>query len=1033
MSEIKNFQEEKKSHWQSYELESDEDRKKELQSREFYTPPESLFSRLKSENVNRKSFLKFMGASVAMTTLNCVRKPVEKIVPYVEAPQEVKHGHSLYYASTCKGCSAGCGTLVRTRDGRPIKMEGNPEHPLTAGGLCASGQAGIFDLYDPERSREPLMIKQGQAKKTEWKILDAAVQKSLTDNPGKTFILTAPITSPSTREVLQEFINAGGGGEILEFQATGAEEAIALANGKSYGKAVVPNYRFDRAKVIVSVDADFLGTWISPVEFSKQFAGRRKIQSDTQEINTFVAIESVPTVTGSNADKRIPVKPGDQRKAVFALALALKALGANIPASITGDVATLCKQAGIDKTVIEKTAQKLWAAKGASLVVAGGVSAQTADAVDLQIAVNLLNSVLGNNGTTIDFGQTRSEKAGNYSANLKKLVAALEAGTVGTLFIAGVNPVYHIPTLNWKSLLGKAAMVVSLTDRVDETGLLAGWLANTSHYLENWGDMEAVKGIVSLQQPMIRPLFNSRSLEDSFIQWAGGAIAGSKTFYEYIKAKYSGKLGGLANFQKAVQSGVLPGASLGGGSGAGGFSNGAVTPLAETPSGTTLALYTNVGIGDGSLANNSMRQELPDPISKVTWDNYLAISPTLAQSLKVESNDVVSISVSKNSIELAVQIQPGMHAQAAGVAIGYGREKVGKVGEKVGKNALILANTTGTLAQYSGLPVKLAKTGKKYKLATTQDHHMMNPVAVPGKKSPGGLLKTYDKDRPLIQSTTFAEWQKNPAAGIAEAEIPKMLDGNKKLRLAEGLNPTFPYNGHKWGLSVDLTLCTGCSACVIACQVENNVPAVGRDEVRVGREMHWIRIDRYYMGDPEKPESMEIAHQPVMCQHCDNAPCETVCPVAATVHGSEGTNDMVYNRCVGTRYCSNNCPYKVRRFNWMNHWNATDATKAPRYLGFNPNVSVRSRGVMEKCTLCAGRVAEQKIKAKNEGRTLVNDGEILTACQQTCPTGAITFGNTNDANAQISKNRKDKRGYYILEYLNVKPQITYLSRVRNTI
>ncbi|MEM7181099.1 MAG: 4Fe-4S dicluster domain-containing protein [Spirochaetota bacterium] len=1036
MSDIQNFQEEKKSHWQSYEAEKNEDRKKELQDREFFPPPESMFQKLKTENVNRKSFLKFMGASVAMSTLNCVRKPVEKIVPYVDAPMEVKHGHSLHYASVCKGCEAGCGTLVRTKDGRPIKMEGNPEHPQNQGALCSSGQAAIFDLYDPDRSKEPLAVKAGKGSKTTWKDLDAAVKKSIAENQGKTVILTSPLASPSTKEIIQGFLSATGGGKVYEYKTIGAEESIALANKKSYGKAVVPNYRFDRAKVIVSIDADFLGTWISSTEFSKQFSTRRTIKSDTGEINKYIAIESIPTVTGSNADLRIPVRPGDQRIAAFALAAALKELGAKIPASVSDDVATLCKKAGISEEAVKNTAQALWGAKGASLVVAGGTSARTKDMVDLQIAANMLNSVLGNNGKTIDFSATRSTSAADYSANVKQLKADLEAGNVGTLILAGVNPVYDQPTAKWDALLKKAGLVVSMADRLDETAAHSGWLANTSHFLENWGDMEAVKGIVSLQQPMIQPLFNSRSLEDHFIQWAGGEIKGSKTFYEFFRAKYKSKLGGDAAFNEAVKLGLLPGSKINAGGSGASFSASSVQPLQEQPAGAMLALYESVGVGDGHLANNSLRQELPDPISKVTWDNYIAISPKFAEKLGATSNDVLKVTASGKSLELPMQIQPGMHNEAVGIAIGYGRTHVGKVGNGVGLNTYALATFSedGTML-YGGLPVKLEKTRKTYKLATTQDHHMMNPTAIPGKKSPQGLYKPYDKDRPLIQSTTFAEWQKNPSAGIATPEIPKILDGSgkKKKIHSRGLNPEFKYTGHKWGMSIDLTLCTGCGACVVACQVDNNIPSVGRDEVRVGREMHWIRIDRYYIGDPEKPETMEMAHQPVMCQHCDDAPCETVCPVSATMHGSEGTNDMVYNRCVGTRYCSNNCPYKVRRFNWMNHWNGTDATRAPQYLGFNPDVTVRSRGVMEKCTFCASKIAASKIKAENEGRELLRDGEVQTACQQTCACNAISFGNTNDPEAEVSQNRKDKRSYHILEYLNVKPQVTYLSRVRNTI
>jgi molybdopterin-containing oxidoreductase family iron-sulfur binding subunit len=455
-----------------------------------------------------------------------------------------------------------------------------------------------------------------------------------------------------------------------------------------------------------------------------------------------------------------------------------------------------------------------------------------------------------------------------------------------------------------------------------------------------------------------------------------------------------------------------------------------VAKLADKSKGLTLALYETVALGDGSNANNATLQELPDPISKVTWDNFIGISPALAEKEGIKSNDVITVKLADKSITLPALIQPGLQMNTLAVAVGYGRTKSGKVGNGIGKNAFELASVVENKLVYAGLSVSgIEKVGKTYKLATTQDHHMMNPTSTPGQSAKGGLYKPYDKDRPLIQTTSYEDFVKNPESGKAPSEFPVLQIDGKDVD-AKGMNSGHKYNGYRWGMTVDLTLCTGCSACVTACQIENNIPVVGRDEVRVGREMHWIRIDRYYIGDASKPETLEIAHQPVMCQHCENAPCETVCPVAATVHGSEGTNDMVYNRCVGTRYCSNNCPYKVRRFNWMLHWKDKDPQREPRHLALNPEVTVRTRGVMEKCTFCSSRIAEKKIKAKNEGRTL-KDGELKTACQETCPADAISFGNTNDPEAQVTKNRNDKRAYKILDFLNVLPQVSYMTRVRN--
>lgn len=1022
---MQNFQSEKKAHWQSYETKDRVDLK-DIQNQEFYTSPDPIINRIKTGQFDRKSFLKLMGASIAMTSLNCVRKPTEKIVPYVKQPEEIKHGHSLYYASTCKGCSASCGTLVRVKDGRPLKLEGNPEHPGNKGSLCASGQASMFDLYDPERARQPYSIKDGKANESSWEKLDAAIKKVLTEKPGKTRVFSSPINSPSTKEVINKFLQAAGGGELYEFDFTSPELAIALAAEKSYGKAIVPNYRFDRAKVVVSIDADFLGTWISPVEFTRQFSKRRNIKHDTQDINTFYAIESMPSVTGSNADLRVPIKPGDARKVVYAIALALKDLGIAIPDAVSSyQLDKLVADTGVSKDAILKIAKSLSEAKGASLVVAGGVSAQTEDAVDLQIAVNMLNSALLNDGFTIDSNAYRSDTAGDYTKNLNKLKEELSSSSVGLLLINDINLEYLMPLMGWKDLIAKAGLSVTISERLDETAKISNWLAAVNHFLESWGDAEAVKGTVSIQQPTIRPLFDTKSLEDMLLSWAGE----KSNFYTYLKEKYSAKVGGQSGWEDLLRKGVIADTSKDGSTGRP-FNAGSLAPLKDGSKDVTLALYETVALGNGKGANNSMRLELPDPITKVTWDNFLAIPLALATELGIKSNDVVTVQVDKQEIQLPAQIQPAMHNKAVAIAIGYGRTSAGSVGNGVGKNAYTFVKM-GEIPQFSGLPVKISKTGKTYRLASTQDHHMMNPTAVLGKKNTFGLLKAYDKDRPLIQSTSFAAWQKKKDSGIAEPEIPTIKDGNGKNMKSRGMNNDYNYHSHKWGLSIDLTLCTGCSACVIACQVENNIPSVGRNEIRVGREMHWIRIDRYYIGDPEKPESMEIAHQPVMCQQCDNAPCETVCPVSATMHSHEGINEMIYNRCVGTRYCSNNCPYKVRRYNWMAHWNGMDSIKAPRYLGLNPDVTVRSRGVMEKCTFCASRLAEKKIQAKNEGRDLLKDGEVKTACQETCPANAITFGNTNDKESKVSKSMEDERSYRILDFLNVKPSVSYMTRVRN--
>lgn len=1042
MMKDESFQKEKKSHWMSYELRGTH-REKELQKQEFYTSPDPLIQKIKAGDFDRKTFLKFMGASVVMTSVGCVQKPPEKIVPYVNissishegAPTEqydfVKHGHSYHYASVCGGCSAGCGVLVKARDGRPLKLEGNPNHPISQGALCASGQASLFDLYDSDRAPEPMQIVQGKPKSSDWVVLDKDVREKIKSNAGKTVIVTKPLNSPTSKDLIAEFLKSIGGGKHLEVGFYGSESSIAKANEISFGKALVPNYHFDKARVILSIDCDFMGNFLSPVEFQRDFAKRRDLTQGNKAMNQFFAAETHPTMTGTSADQRIPLKPGDQRKFALVVARALSDLGVGGAQGVSGiNLEAAIAELGISKDLVQKVAKSLADARGASLVVAGGASAETADAIDLQIAVNMLNSMLGNDGKTIDPVNVRKEGKIDYSENLSQLSQDLKSQNVGVLFLYGVNVAYSDPLGEWGKLLHQAALVVTVSDRLDETAMVSNWLAPLSHSLEAWGDSEPVQGIVAIQQPTVRPLFATRSFEDSLISWAGGELAGSKNFYEILKSKYSKK----TNWEDLLRKGVLGQANK---SDKGGRSfRGNVAPLASTPSNLTVSLYTSTALGDGERANNSQLQELPDPVSKVTWDNYVAISPQYSRSSGLKLNDVAKVTVGYKSLDLPVLVQPGLHPEAVGIALGYGRTAVGGIGNGVGQNAALLAQGESPNSVYSGFSVKLESTGRKYKLATTQDHHMM---------SPGVLMGTAWKERPLIISAKLQDYSQNGKAGIPEPEIPKILI-NGKLERSKGANPPsdvpgseFQYPGYKWGMAVDLTQCTGCGACVVACNIENNVPMVGRDEVRMGREMHWMRIDRYYIGDPEKPESLEIAHQPLMCQHCDNAPCETVCPVAATVHGSEGTNDMVYNRCVGTRYCSNNCPYKVRRFNWLEHWNEHDLlggehytfkAQPPRNLGLNPEVSVRARGVMEKCNFCASRVAETKIKAKNEGRK-IKDGEVLSACQETCPSGAIVFGNVNDPESKVAKLLKDERSYKLLEYLNIGPAVSYLSRIRN--
>ncbi|MCB1178454.1 MAG: hydrogenase, partial [Leptospiraceae bacterium] len=687
MSDKTKFQEEKKQHWQSFEV-KDSKNLKELQKQEFYTSPDTVINRIKTGIFDRKTFLKLMGASSAMLTVNCLPASKEKIVPYLEKPENINHGFATYYASTCSGCSAACGVLVKTREGRPLKLEGNPSHPGNKGALCASGQASVLNLYDPDRAQMAYKIENGSEQEISWEDLDKVVTEALKANAGKTVVLSKPVNSPSTKKIISEFLAKTGGGSLVEYDATSVEEAIALANEASYGKNVVPNYRFDKAKVILSLDADFLGTWISPTEYGKQFATNKKLKEENPEMNQLLVVETMYSVTGSNADLRVAVKPGDLRKVGLAIAKAISELGGNGYGQLGSiDVEAISKETEVSSELIKKIASALWAAKGQSLVVGGGTSSATSEAVDLQIAVNLLNSMLGNDGVTVDHVANRGENL-NYSKDLDALKKKLDAGEVGVLILNDVNLLYQTPeSAGWKASLAKAKLVVSLSDRLDETTKgVANILASSNHQMESWGDFESVKGVVSINQPTILPLFKTRSKEDSLMAWAGGEIGGASHFYDFLKNAYEKQIGGKG-WIGFLKTGVNSNANDGNRASRG--FKGSVKELSSSE-GSQLSLYTTVALGDGTYANNPVLLELPDPVTKVTWDNFVAVSPTKAEILGVKSNEVVNVKVGSKNLTLPLQVQPGIHKDTIAIALGFGRSSVGKVGNGVGKNAFEL-------------------------------------------------------------------------------------------------------------------------------------------------------------------------------------------------------------------------------------------------------------------------------------------------------------------------------------------------------
>jgi len=785
--------------------------------------------------------------------------------------------------------------------------------------------------------------------------------------------------------------------------------------------------------VIVSVGADFLGTWISPIEYTKQYVINRKLKAENPEMSRHYHFEANLSLTGTNADKRVVVKDSETGSAIATLYNNIATL-AGKPTVTAGNISAKATKA------LSKAAADLWAAKGMSLVVCGSNDS------NVQVLVNAINYMLGNYGTTVDL-ENYSNLSQGYDKDVMELVNDMNAGKIDALIVYNTNPVYSLGN-NFAEAMKKAGVTISFNDREDETTSLVKYACPDSHYLESWNDAEPVKGKFSLCQPTIRPLFKTRQAQESLLRWMGN----TDTFDAYMK-KYWNKNITTSSWEDIVRNGVYENSAPTITSAPTNFSAdvtaaASAVASASNKSGWELSVYESVGIGNGKFANTPWLQEMPDPITKIVWDNVVTIPVPYAKEKGLLDGDMVEIKSDSTSIQLPVLLQPGQANNTISIALGYGREKSGKAGDGVGKNVYPFVSFNGETFVYAASGVTITPLDKKYELAMTQTHGTF-------------------EGRPIVKETTLAEYKKHRMAGNEEREE------YDKIR-SETLYPQHPYNGLKWGMSIDLNACIGCGACIVGCNVENNVPVVGKNEVRRVHEMHWMRIDRYYSfagkneekitketnsqsegyqnqyRDVEDWESVEVVHQPMICQHCENAPCENVCPVAATSHSSEGLNQMAYNRCIGTRYCANNCPYKVRRFNWYDYtgadcfpWNTYGSDiESPANAGvtmmlddltrmvLNPDVVVRSRGVMEKCSFCVQRIQDGKLNAKKNNRPLM-DGEIKTACQTACPADAIVFGNVNDKESEVSKLQENERTYYVLADLHTLPSVGYMTKVRN--
>ncbi|MGV8880089.1 MAG: TAT-variant-translocated molybdopterin oxidoreductase [Sphingobacteriaceae bacterium] len=964
-----------------------------------------------STKTPRRDFLKALGFGVGAVSLAaCNRIPVHKSIPYLIKPEEVTPGVPNYYTSSYNGQAI----LVKTREGRPIKIEGNPNDLFSNGGLDAQAQSSVLELYDINRLKDPVL----KGADATWTAIDDFIKAELNaiQAGGKKIrIISSTIHSPSSKAVIADFLTQYPNAKHINYDAM-SYTGIIKANENSFGKAVLPHYHFENADVIVSFGADFLGTWISPSEFTRQYVSNRNNKSlQAKKMSRHIQFEAGMSLTGTNADARIPIKPSDEGIALINLYNAVS--GNTLPGSKK-------LESNVANSAIAIAAKELTAAKGRALVVAGS------NDVAVQIVVNAINAVLGSYGTTIDLDNPSYQFAGN-DAEVVEFINESKRGEIDAVFFLDSNPVYNYSEAkDFKDALSKIRLKVSLARHADETASLATVIAPNHHYLESWGDANILEGYYTVIQPTINAVYNTRQAEQSLLIWSSNPV---QDYYTYVRNYWSdnllslGGLTGQPGWETLLQTGFIK--MVPKPAGVYTFSrelNGVAQTIlnqsnqkASGDNGVELQIYQSVAIGDGKHANNPWLQELPDPVSKVTWDNYAAIAPKYAEKLGLKEGDVVNIKAANYSIDVPVLIQPGQAMETVSVAVGYGRDLAGPVAKGVGKNAYPFHSFRNGTFQTSTIAT-ITGTGDRSELAQTQTHHSI-------------------EGRNIIRETTFTKYLKDPASG----------SGSHSKHKDYSLWNEHDRPQYDWVMAIDLNACTGCGACVVACNAENNVPVVGKDEVRRRREMHWIRIDRYYSineGGKSVTEEREIAkledldnvsvvHQPMLCQHCDHAPCETVCPVLATVHSSEGINHMAYNRCVGTRYCANNCPYKVRRFNWFNYWNDS---RFDNYLNnehaqlvLNPDVTTRFRGVMEKCSMCIQRIQSGKLTAKIEQRPL-KDGEIKMACQQTCSANAIVFGNVNDPESEVSKALKSERTYYVLEEINVQPGIGYQVKVRNT-
>lgn len=965
-------------------------------------------------DLNRRDFLKIIGIGGGTAAMvGCSAQPPETLIPYVIPPEEIIPGEATWYATVCRECPAGCGMVVKTIDGRAIKTEGNPDHPVNRGRLCARGQASLQGLYNPDRIRQPMRKgADGSWHPISWGEGEGLLATRLTElkGQGTQIAYVTSLITGSLDGLIDTWLQALGGGRRLRYE-TVSYESIRAANRIAFGLDAIPFYNLEQANLIFSFGADFLETWISPVEYARQFASMRTYRQG--RMGRFAYIGPRLSVTGANADEWISIQPGTE--ALLALAMIQVIMAQGLATSLPdGEEAALLKlvssvtpeavadQTGVSPDKVHALATT-FARERPSLAVADG---KTSNGTATCIAVNLLNYVVGNVGKTIQFGPTAAAGRSSSYREVRNLLDAIEGGEISLLLLSGVNPVFTLPEgERFRKALEKVPLTISFASFPDETAHASNLILPDHTFLESWGDHEPWEGIRGLQQPAMRPLFETRAVGDVLISVARRIGLEQQfpkeDFHTYLREQWKGlhqqsqpeedfetfwthalRRGGV--FHSAPSRSVrlhLDTLSR------------ALTPprFVGEPEGLTFIPYPSPIFYDGRMANRPWLQELPDALTQIVWDNWLELHPGDAKRLKVKAGDLVRVESSFGFVELPAHLSGGVHPGTLAVPVGQGHTVYGRYAEGRGGNPMPLLSpesedASGGLSWVS-TRVSVVPTGRRHPLVSTSGSDQGH-------------------QREIIQTISLGTLQ----SGRHPKEHPHLLR----------VYPEHPHPDHRWGMAIDLNACIGCGACVTACYAENNIPVMGQAQVAKGREMSWIRIERVNAGDPGHPEHHFL---PMLCQQCDNAPCEPVCPVYATYHNPGGLNVQVYNRCVGTRYCSNNCPYKVRRFNWF-----TAEWPEPLPLQLNPDVTVRTMGVMEKCTFCVQRIQAGKLAAKAENRPIA-DGEIVPACAQTCPTRAIVFGDLKNPQSEVSRSSKNPRRYQVLEHLNTQPGITYLKKI----